>query len=536
MGGTTLGLAGGALGSAAGVALALAIHPFLDDLVGRDVGSLLVNPVVLLAAVVMGTAAATLAALAPARTAAKIGVVESLAGITPPPRRPGRVAGAGSIVMIAGAGVTAWATIRAEDDVLAFGLMAMVVGVLLAIPLLVAAVGRIADGLPAGPRLAARATARHGRTTGAAVAAGVIALAVPVAVSAYSLSEEAYERTNPRLAESQLLIGAWTQSSAMSGGLTRAAAEAFEDAFPGASLVPLAQAMQPESPGAGQTPQYVEVVASGELGGEIVGGQAAAGETIVAWPLFVGDRDHLRALDGGAAVKSLEEGRAVVLGGYEPKDGTVTVRTPDGGKQKVPATAVESPAYFNESIPKVLVSKATARSLGLEQRVFHHLLANPIELSSEDVARARAVAARHEDVFVRSNDDYLPPYAAARAGVTAATIPLGLAILAVAVALVVSESRRSHQVLVAVGAGPLAHRQVVGTTAALLALITAVLAVPAGFLPAAVIQLASQSGRPVVVPWGTAAILVTLVPLLSALVAGLAARTPKVDSLLRPAT
>jgi hypothetical protein len=65
---------------------------------------------------------------------------------------------------------------------------------------------------------------------------------------------------------------------------------------------------------------------------------------------------------------------------------------------------------------------------------------------------------------------------------------------------------------------------------------TALLAIPAGFLPTAVVQVASQSGRPVVVPWATFGIIVFLVPLLAALVSGVVARTPKLGSLLSPAT
>lgn len=87
----------------------------------------------------------------------------------------------------------------------------------------------------------------------------------------------------------------------------------------------------------------------------------------------------------------------------------------------------------------------------------------------------------------------------------------------------------------AVGAGSLTHRKVVAATSALLALITALLAVPAGFLPTVVVQIASQAGRPVVVPWMTIGIVVIVTPLLSAAAAALVARTPKLGSLLNPA-
>ena len=43
------------------------------------------------------------------------------------------------------------------------------------------------------------------------MAAAVIALAVPVSVSTYMLSEETYERRSPRLGEDHLLIGTFSE-------------------------------------------------------------------------------------------------------------------------------------------------------------------------------------------------------------------------------------------------------------------------------------------------------------------------------------
>lgn len=175
--------------------------------------------------------------------------------------------------------------------------------------------------------------------------------------------------------------------------------------------------------------------------------------------------------------------------------------------------------------------------LGLRPQVSSYLLTDTSPLASGEIQGARDVAAKHVGVFVNSDEDYLPPYALTRAAVTAASLPLALSIVAVAVALVASESRRSRQILVAVGAEPMSHRKLLGATSALMALIAAVLAVPAGLVPMIVLwATASQSNLPFVIPWATIAIILFVVPSVAALVSGAVARTPKPGSLLSPAT
>lgn len=337
LGGTSLGFVGSVAGAALGIAAAFALHPFFDDFVDHSVGPVRVNVLALLGAVVMGTAAATLAALAPARAAARLSTVDALAGRSAPPRPPGRVAGFGLLIVAAGVVLTVLGTETDYDIFQAGGLIAMLSGFLFSIPLLVGFVGRIASRLPMTGRLAARDAARHGRRTGAAVAAAVIALSVPIATSAYSYSREAYE---------------------------------------------------------------------------------------------------------------------------------------------------------------------TSRSDAEEER-------------------------------------NLPDYALGRAVVTGASLPVALVVVAVASALVASETRRSREILVSAGADPMFHRKLVGATSAVLALMAAVLAVPAGLMPVVALWASQDPGPdrlPLVIPWVTIATVVFVVPLVAGLVSGAVARQPKMGTLLRPAT
>lgn len=529
LGGTTVGLAASVAGSGLGVALAIAVHPHLDRVVGRLVGPPDVNVLVVAAAIVMGTAAATVAALAPARSAGKLGVMAALAGRTSPPRPPGRVAGAGIVVVVAAGGVTGWATLRDQYVLLACGLVAMLVGFLSWIPMLVATTGSLASRFPTSVRMAARDAARHGRRTGAAVAAAVIALALPVAVATYSLSEETYERRRPRLGPDMMLIGRSSDAAAPRAA-DRIALE-VERAFPDAVVVPLRDARAPRGPGGRPIPVFAfgakEVVRPGE-------------STVTAWPLFVADERALKAVHAEDGAEALADGHALVLGGSEAHKGSVRLDVPSRGGRyrtaRLPAVAVDSPAYFNESLPRIVVSQATAEELGLSAHTTQHLVTLPRPATGDDLERVRSIVADEPGFFANGNDDYLPQYADARSAVTAASVPLGLAVLAVAVALVTSESRRSHQILVAVGAGPWMHRKIVAATSALLALIAGAVAVPAGILPTMIVETASRAGRPLVVPWATVAIVVVATPLASAAVAGALARTPKLGSLLTPAT
>jgi hypothetical protein len=416
--GTSLGAIGSAVGVVLGIVATHLIHGRLDELVNHPVGPIAVNFNALFGAGITGVVASTLAALAPARSAAKVSTVDALAGRSGPPRPPGRVGLLGLVILIGGAVMTGFG-LRTDDDlVLAAGLMAMLGGFLLSIPLLVALLGRIASPLPLSLRLASRDAARHGRRTGAAVAAAAIALSVPIAASTYTLSKDAHERNARRLGPNELVVG--------------------------------------DLP-----------VARGLFGGE---------EELL---------EHLRREFAGATIVPIDE--------------------------------------------------AVARDRGLEDSEATYLLTAPRPFAADDLESARRIAAKYRGFYVAGDEDPLPRYALGRSVATAASLPLAMCVVAVAVALVAAETRRSRTMLVAIGGDPMSYRKVLAATALVLGVTAAVLAIPIGLVPMIVVWVVEgqQVGFPFVIPWAVIGFTLFVVPLVGGLLTGAVARSPRLGSLLR---
>jgi hypothetical protein len=73
-----------------------------------------------------------------------------------------------------------------------------------------------------------------------------------------------------------------------------------------------------------------------------------------------------------------------------------------------------------------------------------------------------------------------------------------------------------------------------GANGFLVAGLAGILAVPAGFAPAAVQEVSQRVGNVVVVPWATIAFVLLGVPLIAGVLAALGSRQPQAAQLLRP--
>lgn len=530
-GGTVLGAVGSALGVVLAIAMAFAVTPHIDPLVGRIVGPVQLPWLTIVGAIVLGTIAATVAALGPARQAARLATVDALAGRTPKPKPAGRLARRGFAIAAVGAVPVALGATWAKDEILAVGFVIMLVGFLLAIPLTVTAVGRLPARMPASLRLAARQTARYGRRTGAAVAAATIALTAPVAIAAYTMSVEAGSDQQISLRNDQLLLsGANDKAPEMHAEVMAAA----RDAIPGSVVAPIRHAVASSKRPDAATDEVVPWTA---YGGEV---EVSPGQVEPEYGILtIGDASMLRALDATDGIAALEAGKVVAVRARIERDSVRILSseapTTNGGIS-VPAVAVGRPTQTYESeIPRYYISARAAARYGLRARLAEHaLLRAPHALSREEIERVRRAISGYEGAYALSKQNYMFHATPARLLVTGAATILALIIVAVTVSLVAAESRREHAVVVAIGAGPGMRRRTVAASALFVTALAGVLAVPAGFLPVAITAVARKQNLPIVVPWTVIGIVAVAAPLVAGAIAGAVSRQPTSRALLQP--
>lgn len=543
-GGTTLGFIGSLAGVVLGIAGAYVATPHIGELVDALPGRVEVSWAAAAGGVVLGTVAASLAALAPARLAGRISTLDALAGRTPAPRPAGRLAGKGLIVVALGAAAVAFAMIAGESGMLAVGLIAMLSGSLISIPLFVSWVGRIASRLPTAARIAARDTARHGRRTGAATAAATIALILPIAVAALSLSEEEFQRRRRWIGPDQLLISIAVTDPAEVPDASAYISDLREE-FPRWVIAERIAAQYPANdPGfaeEGYRPAFVEG-APDQYGPETA--------YVQGYPLHVGGGDLLRALHAEDGIAALDAGKVVGIGPGVIEGNTVRLLPSSGdpadGVTELPAVEAGRYRYFLEDMPRFVVSADTARGLGLRSGLEVRTTPDSSltsgqfvarasgDLDADDLRRVKDIAEKHPGAYVTSMEDFINDFGPVRTAATGGAALLALGIVAVSVALVAAEARRDRAILVAVGAGPGTRRTVVAASAGMLAAIAAIVAVPAGLAPIGVMQTFREGDYPVIIPWTTIAGVLIAVPLIAAGLSALFSRQPRSGAMLQP--
>ena len=535
LGGMTLGLTGSVIGTGVGLIGALAAQGSLHRFSDSVTGPLAINWTALAGALLLGTLSASAAALVPSRAAGRMSVLSALLGRLPKPRSAGRFAWAGVAVFGIGLPLTAVGTRQEDSPILAVGLGALVGGLLLSIPLLVSMLGRFAHLLPGAWRLAARDAARHGRRTAAALAAATLALTAGVGALSAAAGEEEQLRQNRSMGDNHILVsfkptGSETKGSAepQPTGPSPRLYEDLKSAFPDAVIASIQPLASPTVGGAD-----VGTIAT------IGGGRRRDGSTIYGVP-YLASPDLLRALKIDDAPAS-RRGSVVAVGEGSTSRGSVLLITNPTGtdegllEMQVPAVEAKGPRYSDDTIPRFLVSPLTAQELGLVAApATSLLLAQPRALSVRERDEVKVLVARHSDVQISTAFDVVPATIALRVPAVALSGLFALAILATGLALVSAESRKDKAILVAVGAPPSTRRKIAGANAIFLTLIAGVLALPAGFVPYAAMQVSRLDGYPVVLPWDALIAMLVIVPIAAGVTAFVGSRAPSAHQLVQP--
>src|SRR5829696_165908 len=187
--GTVVGAIGALIGAILGLAIWLALVPTLEPAVGHRIDPLSLPWTLLAAIVLVAVLGATAAAWWPGRVVARIPVTLALSARPPRPRPTHHSTIVAALLIAAGIGSLALSN-RDSEPLIVAGILATIVGTLLLGPLAIRLCARAAGHAPLTARLALRDLARYQARSGAALAAITLALGIAAAVVVVAAAEE----------------------------------------------------------------------------------------------------------------------------------------------------------------------------------------------------------------------------------------------------------------------------------------------------------------------------------------------------------
>jgi hypothetical protein len=510
---TTLVLQGtvtGVVGAGAGVALVLgllvAFKARVEEMISYRFDRYDIRPVDLVGVVIVGTIAASLAALIPAWSVTRISTLAALAGRRPLRPVRHRVTAGGLAAVAAGLGLMTLAVIgsRAGDDQGVWAFVAVLGGVLELLgacavaPAVVARLERLAGHSRGAWRLAARGLARERARTGAVVSAvaavGGLAVAVTALMGGYVAGDAARPRPPDRVVVATEISFTDRSASKDTGLYTPPDADARAEL---GRLLPRAEHVTLRTAGV-QTDWS-------DFGVPVV-----ADDDVLAG--FGLDRDVRRAL---------AESGLVVLGSTD--DGPAFGTLPDGHAHEVATVHSE---VSSGPLPGVLISPALLAETGLEPQdaAVAYVADRPLSPGRLDALETfgedwQFDATTTNRVVAAPWPHTGPTPVQIELIYTALALVFAILVVGASLALAASESRDERDVLTVAGVAPRTLARSAGGKAWLLAAIGAAMAVPIGLLPVAVFAAADHGIMIFRVPWRSIGLLAVVLPVAAAVVA-----------------
>lgn len=532
--GVVLGLAAALLGTLLGIGGAAVLMPLFQLASDTRFGPFDVEPLHLLGVAGFGLVSALLAAGVPAWLASRQDVVAVLAGRRGDARPSRRSPLLGLVLVGGGMAASAYGASRGTtgggEIPIAVGAVASVLGMILLVPVVVATLARLARRLPLPLRFAARDAARHRTRTVPAVAAVAATVAGVVALGIAVSSDEAQNRETYR---ASLPMGAAT--------VTDYRGDADHDAY-AAAVRGVAPDLEVERV-LGLSERRVSVQLRAEGRGRLLTsyGGPFASTVLVAEEVpdaLVGlDAEERRAGDavlaeGGALVLTDDEvvgssTRVVVAGfGRDPRREAVTV------------PAVFVPVEGDYATVQAVVAPEVAERLPVRVDDVGLYLPGPVPAATAaDVAEAVGAVRDSGSFYVERGYEAPDETVVVQLvlGALGAVLMLGGTLTATFLAL--SDARPDLATLSAVGAAPRTRRGVAASYALVVGLVGAVLGAVVGAVPGVAITYPLTGpvdlgmGVPdgpshyLDVPWLLVVGVVVGLPLLTAAVVGLTARS-----------
>lgn len=542
-GGVVLGGVAAAIGIVLGIGVGWLLVPVLQHRSDTWFGPFEVPWVHLVGIALFGLASAFLATVVPAWIASRQDVVAVLAGrrADKPPSLRSPILGVVLLAVgVAGSAYGATAGSNGEFAIAASAVLA-VFGMIFLVPIVVVGVARLAGRLPLSPRYAARDAARHRTRTVPAVAAVAATVAGVVALGIGVASDEAEN------------VGTYTASLPMgTGSVTNYFADGEEwdelrsvsvRELPGATLTTMrgvaeggdedepsynVEVLPPESAAAEEYPHFLENTGS-SLGSS----------------LLVSDDELPDVLDvpssaRGPAAAMLRSGGAVVFTdrGVEAERVELVAHRwePDAEEDQVTRAVIPAlvvPIARNQAGPQAVLPSTVAERLGVPVGTVGFFVSG-IDLTERTESNAQeALSALDANASLYVERGYQPDdetvivqlVLAALGGI----LMLGGTLTATFLAL--SDARPDLATLAAVGASPRRRRWVAASYALVIGFVGAVLGAAVGFIPGIAVTYPLTRGYSEVdahfldIPWLMILGLVVGLPLLTALIVGLCARS-----------
>jgi putative ABC transport system permease protein len=543
--GAVVGLVGAFLGAVVGFGLWLAYRPHLEQSSHHLIGMFALPWTVVIVALVLAVVTPYVAATRPARTITRIPIVAALSGRPAPPKQVGRSAAPGVVALVLAVvlmGLAGSNSSGGGDPLpLVGGLVALIIGVVLLAPTFITALAAVGRRAPLSIRLALRDLARYRARSSAALGAvsvGVL-VAVVICVAASARYADVLDYAGPNLASNQVVV--YAAQNPPPGSVLQG--PNGQSQIVSSSSLPTVPSMKTQTADAEAIARSLDshgmiplVSANASISRTTQGSNNFSGQVYVATPALLRAfgistseinplADFLSSRPGLAGQSNLE----MTFGGKGQNVG------PSSGGPVVPVIEDMPQLPLGTSAPNTLLTEQAIAKYHLGSGgVNGWLLSTSGPLTATQISETRAAAAADGLTIETKNDE--PSSYQVIDWATAAGLALALAVLAMTVGLIRSETASDLRTLAATGASSRKRRAITAATAGALAFLGAVLGTGAGYLATAGYFRTGQFGESLLdnigqVPAINLLIILVGMPVV-AIVAGwlLAGREPKLVS------